>query len=306
MTKLTVPSEAAGQRLDVWLSAQLPELSRARVQALIRSGHITADGRHVKPHHKLAAQAELAVAIPAPAPVALTPEALPLDVLYEDADIIVVNKPAGLVVHPAAGHASGTLVNALLAHCGDLAGIGGELRPGIVHRLDRDTSGAMVVAKHDAAMQHLVAQFKQRRVQKEYMAVVWGVPRARKGRAETLIGRSPHDRKKMSARPATGRPAVTTYEVTEVFPLAAALRVKIETGRTHQIRVHLAYLGHPVVGDTQYGRRRQSPWPIEVHRQMLHAERLAFVHPRRHQPVAFVAPLPQDMRELLDVLRQKA
>jgi 23S rRNA pseudouridine1911/1915/1917 synthase len=304
MTRLTVPPENAGQRLDAWLHAGRTDLSRSRLQALIRSGHVTVNGRAVKPHLKLPAHAIITLEVPPAAPVEIKPEPIPLDILHEDADIVVVNKPAGLVVHPAAGHASGTLVNALLAHCRDLAGIGGELRPGIVHRLDRDTSGVLVVAKNEPAMQHVVAQFRQRKVKKEYLTVVWGALNPGAGRTETLIGRSSHDRKKMSARPATGRPAVTFYETLEVFPGASLLRVRIETGRTHQIRVHMAYLGHPVVGDAQYGRARKDGLPIRANRQMLHAERLTLIHPRSGQRVSFAAPIPPDMRELLERLRR--
>jgi 23S rRNA pseudouridine1911/1915/1917 synthase len=208
------------------------------------------------------------------------------------------------VVHPAAGHAAGTLVNALLYHCRDLAGIGGELRPGIVHRLDRDTSGALVVAKNESALRDLVRQFKARQVRKEYLALVWGQPRPAAGRVETLIGRSPRDRKKMSAQPKSGRPAVTLYETLENLGPAALLRVRIETGRTHQIRVHLAHLGHPVVGDREYGHKRPAPLPAPVPRQMLHAERLSCVHPRTGGLLVFSAPVPPDMQTLLAALRR--
>jgi len=303
MTRHTVPPEAAGLRFDVWLSRLHPELSRSRIQTLIRSGHATLNNRTVKPHAKLTAGATVTLEIPPAEPVSLRPEPLPLDVRYEDADLLVVNKPAGLVVHPAAGHASGTLVNALLAHCPDLAGIGGELRPGLVHRLDRDTSGLLVVAKNQTAMRQLVVQFKQRTVTKEYLALVWGTPVPRTGRIETMIGRNPRNRKKMCTRPAAGRVAVTHYETVEQFAGTALLRVRIETGRTHQIRVHLAHLGHPVVGDKQYGRTRGRRLPLPAPRQMLHAARLAFRHPRTDMELCFTAPLPEDMAGLLAALR---
>ena len=305
MKTLTVPPDGAGQRLDVWLNTREPDLSRSRLQDLIRAGHVRLDGRASKPSHKLATGAVVTIEVPPAVPVTLAAEPIPLAVIYEDADIIVLNKPAGLVVHPAAGHASGTLVNALLAHCSDLAGIGGERRPGLVHRLDRDTTGVMVVAKNEAAMHGLVNQFKNRRVKKEYLALVWGLPRPAAGRVETLIGRSRHNRKKMSATPATGRPAITLYETVGIFGEAALLSVRIETGRTHQIRVHMAHLGHPIVGDTQYGRARQNVLPGPVPgRQMLHAARLGVTHPRTGAPMIFEAPLPADMAALLDALRK--
>ncbi len=297
---LTAAPNAAGQRLDIWLETQLENLSRSRIQSLIKSGHITVDGHTVKPHQKIQAGMCVRVAPPPPVPVALAAENIPLAVLHEDADIIVINKPAGLVVHPAAGHPSGTLVNALLYHCHDLAGIGGELRPGIVHRLDRDTTGAMVVAKHERALAALVDQFKAGQVQKEYIALVHGIPKQPTGTIESLIGRSSHDRKKMSATPTHGRHAVTHYRVAETFDAMALLHLRIETGRTHQIRVHLAHVGHPVVGDATYGHRRAV---AGANRQMLHAARLAFTHPRTGKPVSFQAPIPADFQTLLDRLR---
>jgi 23S rRNA pseudouridine1911/1915/1917 synthase len=296
MNEFTASARDAGQRLDIWIESQVADLSRSRLQALIRSGHVTVDGATAKPHLKVRAGMRVRVAPPPPTPSALVAEAILLDVLYEDADLIVINKPAGLVVHPAAGHPSGTLVNALLHHCHDLAGIGGETRPGIVHRLDRDTTGAMVVAKHAQAMAALVDQFKAGGVRKEYVAFVHGLPHPTVGTIESLIGRSIHDRKKMSAQPAHGRPAVTHYRVEEVFGPVAVLRLRIETGRTHQIRVHLAHIGHPVVGDRTYGRQRAFPG---ADRQMLHAAQLGFTHPRTGKAVEFKAPLPADMATLL-------
>jgi 23S rRNA pseudouridine1911/1915/1917 synthase len=305
MNEWRVPPDEAGRRLDVWLSARQPALSRARVQALIRAGHARVNGRPAKPSRTVAAGETVTLEVPPPQPTALRAEALPLVVAYEDADIIVVDKAPGMVVHPAAGHAAGTLVNALLAHIPDLAGIGGELRPGIVHRLDRDTSGLLVAAKNEAALRGLVAQFRGRQVRKEYLALVWGHPQPPAGRAETLIGRSRHDRKKMSTRPAGGgRPAVTHYETAECFCDTALLRVRIETGRTHQIRVHLAHLGHPVVGDVQYGRARRDRLPAPAARQMLHAWRLGFRHPCTGQALALEAPVPDDMAALLGALRK--
>lgn len=299
----SVTPDGKGKRLDVWLSQIETGLSRARIQDLIRTGNIIVNGKPAKPSLSLQPGQEIGITVPPPVDVELKPEAIPLAVLFEDADLIVLNKPAGLVVHPAAGHASGTLVNALLAHCGDLAGIGGEKRPGIVHRLDRDTTGVMVVAKNETSMRALVNQFRHRQVTKEYLALVWGHPNPPAGRTETLIGRNPNDRKKMCTRPTTGRPAITNYETAETFTDTALLRVRIETGRTHQIRVHMAFLGHPIIGDPHYGRPRRDllPAPLPA-RQMLHAARLRFTHPSTGKDVVFEAPLPQDMRELLDLL----
>ncbi|MEI6564756.1 MAG: RluA family pseudouridine synthase [bacterium] len=295
-----VTPDGKGRRLDVWLSQVEPDLSRARIQDLIRTGHITLNGKPTKPSHSLVTGQEIQIDIPPLIDVALKPEAIPLDVLFEDSNLIVINKPAGLVVHPAAGHASGTLVNALLAHCPDLAGIGGEKRPGIVHRLDRDTTGVMVVAKNETAMRSLMNQFRHRQVTKEYLALVWGHLNPPSGRAETLIGRNPKDRKKMCTRPNTGRPAITIYETQEKFATTSLLRVRIETGRTHQIRVHMAFLGHSIVGDPQYGRSRRDALPVPVpNRQMLHASRLTFTHPITGQTLTFEAPIPEDMRVLV-------
>lgn len=305
MQTLHFQVEASGARMDRWLADRIASLSRARIQALIKTGHIRVDGVLVKAHRPLQRGETIAVTLPDPAPASIRPEPIPLDVLYEDADLIVLNKPAGLVVHPAAGHADGTLVNALLYHCHDLTGIGGEQRPGIVHRLDRDTSGVLIVAKQAGAHQHLVAQFKSRRVRKEYLALVWGCPSPPAGKAETQIGRSSSDRKKMSAVPARGRPAITTYETLESFRNTTLLRVRIETGRTHQIRVHMAFLGFPVVGDRVYGRQRPESLPAPAPRQMLHAEHLALIHPRTNTALLFQAPIPADMRTLIAALREE-
>ncbi len=302
--RLHVEPGEGGGRLDVWLASRVAGLSRSRLQALIREGSVRVNGASAKPNSTVAVGAEVCVEIPPPASVDLQPQDLPLTVLYEDAEILVLNKPAGLVVHPAAGHADGTLVNALLYHCADLAGVGGERRPGIVHRLDKDTSGVMVVCKHDAALEALGRQFREGGVAKEYVALVQGVPLPATGTVRTLIGRSPHDRKKMAVTTTHGRPAVTHYRVVETLPGGALLRVRIETGRTHQIRVHLAHLGFPVAGDRQYGTRRQTRTDaIQAPRQMLHAAQLAFTHPRTGKPLCFEAPLPPDMEELLSVLR---
>jgi len=307
MKNLRLQVENAAPRLDRWLCGQLPDLSRTRIQALIAGGDIRCGGHPAKASQRLAAGDLITVELPDPAPMPeLRAEAIPLAVLYEDADIIVIDKPAGLVVHPAVGHAAGTLVNALLHHCHDLAGIGGEVRPGIVHRLDRDTSGAMVVAKNEVAMHGLAAQFKAHTVHKEYLALAWGTPRPPAGTISTLIGRSERNRKKMSVRVACGRTAITTYTTLMVYGSASLIKVVIETGRTHQIRVHLAHIGHPIVGDSVYGLKRPPPLPAPALRQMLHAARLVFRHPRTGINLDFAAPVPADMAALLQALRDIA
>ncbi|MBT3295057.1 MAG: RluA family pseudouridine synthase [Verrucomicrobia bacterium] len=302
--QLTVEPEDAGQRLDTWLHAQLPDYSRSRLQGLIRKGHVLVDGHNVRPHAATRPGAVVTVTCPPPQAVTVAAENIPLDILFEDSDLVVVNKAAGLVVHPAVGNWTGTLVNALLYHCKDLAGVGGELRPGIVHRLDKDTSGVMVVAKNDHALQHLVDQFKAGTVRKEYAALVRGVPRPPQRRIETLIGRSRHDRKKMSAQPPRGRTAITNYIVAEAFgDRAAQLAVTIETGRTHQIRVHMAHVGHPVLGDSLYGRNKPIGELGLPGRQLLHARHLVLKHPVSNELHTFEAPLPQDMCSWSEKLR---
>jgi len=303
---LRVAPSDAGVRLDLWLSRRLPDLSRSRIQALLKAGHVTVDGEPGKGARTTRAGARVQLEIPPPAAAGPLPEAIPLRILHEDAQIIVLDKPAGLVVHPAAGHRSGTLVNALLHHCPDLPGIGGELRPGIVHRLDKDTSGVMVVAKTDRAMAGLADQFKRGRILKHYLAVVWGRPGRVSGRIQTLIGRSRSDRKKMSARPSAGRTAVTRYRLAATFRDMTLATVWIRTGRTHQIRVHMAHMGHPVVGDRQYGTKRSRATSLPVSRQMLHARHLRFEHPATGERVGFKAQIPADMAELLRALRADA
>ncbi len=299
MSQRTV--EKSGKRLDAWLAAEQPEHSRARWQSLIQEGNVTVNGESVKRNFKLRTGDEVKWTIPEPVSTEVLPEDIPLDILYEDAHMIVINKPAGLVVHPAAGNENGTLVNALLHHCDDLAGIGGEIRPGIVHRLDKDTSGVIVVAKTETALNELARQFKARETEKEYVAIVRGVPAPPRGRIETTIGRHPIHRKKMAADVRNGRNAVSMYEVTEAFSGAAFLRIRIETGRTHQIRVHMAHIKHPVIGDTLYGRAHVDG--IQADRQMLHAAKLSIAHPDTGEQMHFNAPLSQDMECLLTQLR---
>ena len=304
---LTVAEDHAGSRLDQFLTAHLADRTRSQIQRLIKDGMARVGpkvGRSSTPVHT---GDVVTLDIPPPAPATPQPEELPLDIVYDDANLIVVNKPAGMVVHPAAGHAEGTLVNALLHHVTDLSGIGGELRPGIVHRLDRGTSGLMVVAKHDQAHAELARQFKDREVEKEYIALVWGL--VRQGRRIDLpIGRDPVHRQKISARSRRTREAVTRVTKAERLDGVSLVHVAIATGRTHQIRVHLSGIGHPVVGDPVYGgKRRHAPPHLRavqhLARPFLHAARLAFTHPRDGRAVEFSCALPADLQEILDTLR---
>ncbi|MDQ7850087.1 MAG: RluA family pseudouridine synthase [Armatimonadota bacterium] len=297
--RLAVDAAHDGSRLDVFLHARLPELSRSRIHALIVSGHVRVQGEVRKPAARVRRGQEVTVEIPAPSPSALRPEPMPLDVRYEDADLLVVNKPPGLVVHPGPGHPGGTLVNAILARVPGLAGIGGVLRPGVVHRLDKDTSGLLVVAKNEATLRALQAAIKARAVTRCYLALVHGHPVPQEGTIEAPIARHPHHRQRMAVVP-EGRAAVTRYRVVEQFPAAALVEATLLTGRTHQLRVHFAHIGHPVVGDRIYGRRRET-WGMD--RQALHAYRLTFTHPRSGAPVDVEAPLPEDMTAALDRLR---
>ncbi len=281
--------------------------SRSQLQRLIRDGHVQVGGRPAKANHAIRAGELIAVEMPDAVEAAPVPEALDLPVLYEDPDLLVIDKPAGMVVHPAAGHESGTLVNALLHHVTDLSGIGGEKRPGIVHRLDRGTSGLMVVAKHDAAHHELARQFHDREVDKEYVALVWGVVQAGR-RIDDPIGRDPNDRKKMSNRARRSREAVTRIvRVYHVNPALTLAQLAIHTGRTHQIRVHLSGIGHPIVGDALYGGvHRRVPGDIRpvqrLTRPFLHAARLAFTHPTDGRRMAFESELPKDLKDVLDAL----
>ena len=292
MHEFLVDARAAGDRLDRFLAAQVPHLSRSRLQALIKDGHVTLAGKSAKPGDKVRTGAIVTLTEPPAEPTLLEPEAIPLDVLFEDPDILVLNKPAGLVVHPAAGHARHTLVHALLAHCGSLSGIGGEQRPGIVHRLDKDTSGCLVVAKNDTAHAHLSRQFAGRTVTKIYLALVQGYfAGPRSGAIDNLIGRHPVERKKMAVLARGGRASRTTWRVAQELPgVGTLVECTLHTGRTHQIRVHLKHLGHPLLGDALYSPRLAGHYP----RQMLHAWKLGFTHPRTGEPMHFCSPLPED------------
>jgi len=301
--EIEVGAEQAGERLDRMLAGELADLSRSQIQKLIADGHVLVAGRAARANLAVREGDRVSVALPAPEPSTVEPEALPLTVLYQDADVAVLDKPAGMVVHPAAGHASGTLVNALLHHLTDLSGVGGELRPGIVHRLDKGTSGVMVVAKNDEAHQELARQFHDREVEKEYVALVWGVVHAGR-RIEAPIGRDPVNRQKMSARARRARTAVTRVTRAHHMPGVTLCQVAIHTGRTHQIRVHLSSIGHPIVGDALYGGvHRRVPAPLRavqrLTRPFLHAERLVFTHPRDGRRMEFTAPLPDDLQQVL-------
>jgi 23S rRNA pseudouridine1911/1915/1917 synthase len=307
---VTFDQSASGERLDRALAAALPTLTRSRVKALIESRRVAlADGTTVEePSRKVKTGDRFVVDVPEPEAATPQAQAIDLEILYEDTDLLVLNKPAGLVVHPAPGNPDNTLVNALLAHCGaSLSGIGGVRRPGIVHRLDKDTSGVMVVAKNDATHQTLSRLFAAHDLTRIYKALVWGAPKTRTGTIDAAIGRHPIDRKRMSVRQTSGRRAVTEYWLEKRFgpplkPLASLVAAKLETGRTHQVRVHLAHIGCPVIGDPVYGRRRNSPAPESLNsfgRQALHAAVLEFRHPGTGKVMRFASELPQDMARLV-------
>jgi 23S rRNA pseudouridine1911/1915/1917 synthase len=309
---ITVTPEAAGTRLDVFLAAQLAGISRSTIQRAIEGGEVTVNDRTVKPSFKVRAKDEIQVELPEAAPLEAQPEPIPLDIVYEDGEIIVINKPAGRVVHPGAGIRSGTLANGLVYHFSQLSQTGGALRPGIVHRLDVGTSGLIVVAKTDRAHLALAAQFEERTVQKSYLALVYGHVKANEGRIEAPIGRDPRNRVRMAVRPAgQGRYALTLFRVVERVSEFTLLEVTIRTGRTHQIRVHLAQARHPVVGDSTYDsgragnlRNQRLRSAIErLNRPFLHAARLSFSHPASGAKMSFTAPLPTELEQFLSLLR---
>ena len=307
-----------GKRLDVLLASRLSDCTRTFAAGLIADEYVRVDGSHKKPGYRVKSGENIIGIIPAPVQTEFKPEPIPIHILYEDDHIVVVNKQPGLVVHPAPGHFSGTLVNGLLYHCPNLGGIGGELRPGIVHRLDKDTSGTLVVAKNDAAHTHLSRQFKSRKVKKDYLALVHGHMKSPAGRIKLPIGRHPVDRKRMSTVSPRGRTAETEWKTREEFEGFALLEVHLKTGRTHQIRVHCSALHHPVVGDKVYGPRkpektiaanRRQPEKLlrilkSVKRQMLHAWRLGFRHPHSGEAVSFESSLPEDMDSIIQKIRQ--
>ena len=303
--EIVLDERAAGQRLDRALADAVPELSRVRVQAMLADGRITRDGVPVADASARAKPGQRMV-IDIPAPVAAIPQAqyIPLSIVFEDEEMLVIDKPAGLVVHPGAGNPDRTLVNALLAHCGDqLSGIGGVRRPGIVHRLDKEASGLMVVAKTDRAHAALSDQLQSRTLKRIYNAVVWGRPMSTAGRIEGNIGRSPNDRKRMALVPHGGRPAVTHYKIIKPFKTASLVECRLETGRTHQIRVHMAHIGHPLVGDPVYGLKRPPKDAPDVARnfprQALHATQVTFLHPRTKMEMCYTSTVPEDMSALI-------
>lgn len=298
-----VESEDSGVRLDVFLAREEVIPSRSFAQKLIDEGLVAVGGRPTDKHHKLKEGEVVVCAIPPPSELFVEPESIPLDIRYEDEDLLVVMKPAGMVVHPARGHYSGTLVNALLAHTKDLSGIGGVIRPGIVHRLDKNTSGLMLVAKNDFAHQALSRELKNRAIKRTYLTLVHGRFRERDGIIEASIGRSSRDRQRMAVHAPVARMAISRYRVREELGEYALVEVELETGRTHQIRVHMAYVHHPVVGDPTYGFRKEKK-ELGLKRQFLHAYKLRFVHPRTGEPMELEDALPRDLAVVLEKLRK--
>ncbi len=310
-----VDEEESGERLDSWLAARIPELSRSRIQKALKDGEVLIGGLSAgKPSRRLRGGEGVELRFSPPKPVEVLAEDIPLDIIYEDSGLLVVNKAAGMVVHPAPGNETGTMVNALLAHCDDLSGIGGFLRPGIVHRLDAQTTGLLVVAKNDEVHIALSRQLMERAVTRIYKALVWGTMPENEGEIDAPIGRSKSDRKKMAVIRDGGRDAVTYYSVLDTFPPLQYIRLKLGTGRTHQIRVHLTHIGHPVLGDPEYGGRkfRKGHLPKKeidrgakalslIGRQALHAGELSFFHPLLEKEMTFKAPLPDDFRVVLEI-----
>lgn len=293
---------SAKTRIDKFVKEQLgDEISRTQIQIWIEGGSVLVNGAKVKTNYKLAPGDRITLTIPEAESVEIVPEDIPLDIYYEDSDVIVVNKPRGMVVHPAPGHSSGTLVNALMAHCKDLSGINGELRPGIVHRIDKDTSGLIMAAKNDKSHASLAAQLKEHSVTRKYLALVQGNLSHDQGTVDAPIGRDPHDRKMYTVIDRNSKHAVTHFHVVERFGDYTLLELKLETGRTHQIRVHMKFIGHPLVGDPMYGRSKG----LKINGQALHAAVLGFVHPSTAEYKEFTAPIPADMEDLLHSLRSR-
>ncbi|MCM3698470.1 RluA family pseudouridine synthase [Paenibacillus macerans] len=298
----TIDSAAAKERIDKYVKGQLYEdISRSQIQLWIEAGNLVVNDTPVKANYKLAEGDRVVLTIPEPEPVEIVPEDIPLDIYYEDSDVIVVNKARGMVVHPAPGHAGGTLVNALMFHCKDLSGINGELRPGIVHRIDKDTSGLIMAAKNDKAHASLAAQLKEHSVTRKYYALVHGNVSHDQGTVDAPIGRDPHDRKMYTVIDRNSKSAVTHFQVMERFGDYTLLELKLETGRTHQIRVHMKFIGHPLVGDPLYGRSKG----VKMNGQALHAAVLGFDHPADGRYLEFSAPIPSDMEEVLLALRNR-
>lgn len=298
----TVNEEQAGKRLDVFITEALGSVSRAHVQKLIEAEAVNVGSKTAKANYKVQVNDMVEVTIPEAKPVEVLPEDIPLDILYEDRDVIVVNKPRGMVVHPAVGNYTGTLVNALLEHCNDLSGINGAIRPGIVHRLDKDTSGVMIAVKNDRAHLSLAAQIKNRTASRRYTAIVHGNIEESQGIINAPIGRHPIDRKKMAVTFENSKEAITKFKVLERFGNYTLVECKLMTGRTHQIRVHMAHIGHPVVGDPKYGSGRKL---FAIDGQALHSTELTFTHPSTGKQLSFRAEMPKDMQEILKKLRNK-
>lgn len=302
LQRLTVSPEEAGVRIDKYLAEQLPDITRSYLQKLLKDGSVQMNGKPVKASTKTAAGAVIELTIPEPEEPEILPEDIPLDILYEDSDVILINKPKDMVVHPAAGHYTGTLVNALMYHCkGDLSGINGVLRPGIVHRIDKDTTGVLIVCKNDKAHNALAEQLKEHSITRKYRAIVCGNLKEDEGTVDAPLGRHPQDRKKMAIVRTGGKRAVTHYRVLERFGNYTYIECQLETGRTHQIRVHMASLGHPLLGDEVYGRVKS---PFKLEGQTLHAMVLGFIHPTTGEYMEFEAPLPEYFEKLLEKLRR--
>ena len=302
LQRLTVSPEDAGVRIDKYLAEQLPDITRSYLQKLLKDGSVQMNGKPVKASTKTAVGAVIALTIPEPEEPEILPENIPLDILYEDSDVILINKPKNMVVHPAAGHYTGTLVNALMYHCrGDLSGINGVLRPGIVHRIDKDTTGVLIVCKNDRAHNALAEQLKEHSITRKYRAIVCGNLKEDEGTVDATLGRHPQDRKKMAIVRSGGKRAVTHYRVLERFGNDTYIECQLETGRTHQIRVHMASLGHPLLGDEIYGRAKS---PFKLEGQTLHAMVLGFIHPTTGEYMEFEAPLPEYFEKLLEKLRK--
>lgn len=297
---LTVQDDHENKRLDVFIKDELGELSRSAIQKLINEGNVFVNNGNVKSNYKVRIGDCIKILIPEAKPLEIKAEKIPLEILYEDSDVVVINKPQGMVVHPAVGNYHGTLVNALLEHCEDLSGINGLLRPGIVHRLDKDTSGVIMVAKNDSAHVNLAAQIKARTVKRKYIALVYGNIQADRGKIDAPIGRHPIDRKKMAVTHKNGRHAVTHYRVLERFGNYTLVEAGLETGRTHQIRVHMSHIGHPLVGDPKYTKGKNE---FRLKGQFLHAYLLGFFHPRTGKYMEFTSPLPEEMEKVLQKLR---
>ena len=299
---MTILPDRADERVDACIARLAPDISRSAAQRLCEDGQVLLNGAAAKKNARVAPGDVLELTLPEPQPTQAQAEDIPLDVAYEDADVIVINKPKGLVVHPAAGHWEGTLVNALLHHCRDsLSGVGGALRPGIVHRIDKDTSGLLIVAKNDFAHQKLAAQLQDHTLARTYVCIVCGNLREDAGTVSAPIARDKNDRKKMAVRP-DGKPAVTHWQVLARYPGYTYVQCKLETGRTHQIRIHMASLGHPILGDTVYGHKKPE---LGQNTQCLHARELTFRHPRTDEPVTVTCPLPEEFERVLQVLEHK-